>query len=100
MLTLASILGFALAVSGGLVGLGALICKLRGGNYQTTIASVLFLGGGAIVVWNGLAGGGAYGRRFDLRNAGVNPVAPLGSLSWVTVGLFVIGAGVLAAIYG
>ena len=80
------------------MGIGALIAVLAGRAYQTTIASTLFIAGGGIFVWNGIAGGGARGRRLDGYASGTSVVMPADALAWVAVGVLVIGAGVIAAI--
>jgi len=95
----ATVVAWALGISAGLIAIGALISALGRGHYQTTIASALFIGGGALFVWNGFAGGTGRGRRADIIRSGTQAVAPTDALAWVAVGLLVIGAGVLAAIW-
>jgi hypothetical protein len=83
-----------------LIAIGAGFAALTGRAPQTTIASSLFIGGGVLVVWNGLAGGGARGRRADLlARGGVGRAIPTAMpFEWVVVGFLLIGAGVVSLI--
>jgi hypothetical protein len=98
-----AIAGAALAIGVVCVGVGALIAAIGGHTYNVTIASVLFIVGGVVFVWNGISGGSARGRLADLSaplyfGGMTKPLLPTDSLGWVAVGLLVIGGGVVAAI--
>jgi hypothetical protein len=93
-----TIVMWALAVSAALIVVGAVASALWRGHYRTTIASVLFIAGGIIFIFNGVAGGSGRGRRADMIGAGTRAIVPTDSLGWVAVGLLVIGVGVIAAV--
>ena len=78
-----------------LVAAGAAWSHFGGHGLRFSIASSLFIGGGVLVVWNGLAGGGTRGARFDTRNRLPRPSMPF---AWVFVGIAVIGIGVLVVV--
>jgi hypothetical protein len=88
---------FTVAISAALIGIGALYAAHGGHSYKTSIASALFIGGGAIFIVAGFTGGGVRGQRGLVFSRDAKPrEMPFG---WVVVGLLVIGVGVLAAVF-
>jgi hypothetical protein len=88
---------FTAAISVALIGIGAIYAASGGHPYKSSVASALFIGGGAIFVVAGFAGGGARGQRGLMFSRDAKPREM--PFQWVAVGLLVIGVGVLAAVF-
>jgi hypothetical protein len=90
---------FSLGVAAILTAAGAAWAAFGGHGLRNAVASALFIGGAALVVWNGLSGGAAGGRRADIYSTGGRRVAPTAMpFGWVLVGTTVIGLGVLSLV--
>ena len=91
-------MAIAVGVGALLAGSGALVAAATGRGLHSTVTYALFIGGAAIVVFNGVAGGGARGQLADARWRGSNAAATPMPLEWALVGVFVIGLGVLGVV--
>jgi hypothetical protein len=80
-----------------LAAIGAVVAAAGGKRFHSTIASVLFIGGGIVFLWNAFAGGGPRGRRMEAFVYGTSHVAPADALAWVAVGVLVAAAGAIPA---
>jgi hypothetical protein len=78
-----------------LIAIAAAYAHFGGHDMQSSAASSLFIGGAVLVVWNGLAGGGTRGARYDRRVGLPRPSMPF---AWVVIGLAEIGIGVLVVV--
>ena len=94
---LLQIVVYAAGIGAVLILLGLAYAEIGDFPLHHSIASALFLGGGAIVILFGLTGGGAIGKIVDAQHLGARirlgtpmPFTP------VLVGVAVIGIGVLS----
>jgi hypothetical protein len=89
----------SLGLAAILTGAGAAWAAFGGHGLRSSVASALFIGGAATVVWNGLSGGAAGGRRADIYSSGGRrATATAMPFGLVLVGVAVVGLGVLSLV--